>query len=124
MELAPPALASSLRVDEGLVTRELRKFDHGLGTEGLEPQLFYGDWTNLTYGEVNAASAAKVGLANAQIDPIYERHPMVVASYTDVPGAVMERFHRGPSGGYDASTGSVLVLFDAASGKYLGTQSG
>jgi hypothetical protein len=123
LRLTPPASASSLTVDDGLIGEKLRTFDHGLSAEGLEPQLLYGDWTDLVYGQVDLASAAEVGFTNARIDLEFEQHPMVVARFASVPSPIMQRFARGGdlSNG-EGPPGEVLVLFDAATGEHLGTQ--
>ena len=123
VRLTPPASAPSLTVDHGLIGEKLRKFDDGLSAEGLEPQLLYGDWTDLVYGHVDLASAAEFGFTKARNDLEFEQHPMVVARFASVPTSIMRRFARGGdlSNG-EGPPGEVLVLFDAATGEYFGTQ--
>lgn len=95
---------------------------------GVEPELYFGAYTNLTRGEVDKASAEQVGLANARIKLTHDHVPMVLALFRQVPAKAMAGYVRGAGaldpegeGRYKTFDTDVLVLVDPKNGTVLST---
>jgi len=95
---------------------------------GVKPEFFFGAYTNLTRGEVDRESAAKVGLANAEIKLTFDHTPMLLAIFRKVPAESTALYSRGAGaldpegqGQFQAHASDVVVLVDPSDGHVLST---